>query len=140
MQPTIYFITLVAADLGRSLAFYRDGLGLRLAAGGPPGGAATFAKFDLQPGLSLVLVTEEQFEEFTGLDIRGARASQVALSIPLPSEPAVRETYASALAHGGRSLMPPARQDWGYVATLRDPDSNVIELVADPEAPGLEAR
>ena len=56
MQPRVTFITLGVDDLGRAVAFYRDGLGLAtkgIVGSEFPNGAVAF--FKLQPGLRLAL-------------------------------------------------------------------------------------
>lgn len=137
MKPSIYFITLVAADLERSIEFYRDGLGFPLGGKGPPQGVLCYAKFQIQPGLSLVLVSDAQFEEFTNLDTRGKRSSQVALSIPKETRDEVAALYDRAIAAGGISIAAPQEREWGYTASMKDPDGNIIEVIEDTELPEI---
>ena len=68
MKPRVTVITLGVDDLERSLAFYRDGLGLQT-----PGivgqefayGAVAF--FDLQPGLKLAIWNRASIAHDTGM-------------------------------------------------------------------------
>lgn len=138
MKPSIYFITLVAKNAIKSIDFYGEGLGLELAAKGPKTGELAYAKFDVQPGLSLVIVSEPQFAEFTNMQETGARASQIILSIPKTSAESVAATYENALKKGGRPLMPPKDREAGFSASILDPDQNIIELIVDQDLPEIE--
>lgn len=137
MKPSIYFITLVAEDLERAIEFYRDGLGLPLSGKGPPQGALRYGKFEVQPGLSLVLVSEEQFEEFTEIDTRGRRSSQMALSIPKETRHEVMSLYEQAIRAGGISIAAPQEKEWGYSASVKDLDGNIIEIIEDDQLPEI---
>lgn len=69
MQPRINVITLGASDLERSLAFYRDGLGLQTE--GIVGtefedGAVVF--FTMNDGLTLALYPRTALEKDAGID------------------------------------------------------------------------
>jgi predicted enzyme related to lactoylglutathione lyase len=45
----------------------------------------------------------------------------------------IRPVYAGALERGARSLRPPETESWGgLVATLQDPDDNIIQLMQLP--------
>ena len=137
MKPSIYFITLVAEDLERAIEFYRDGLGLPLGGKGPPQGELRYGKFEVQPGLSLVLVSEKQFEEFTEIDTRGKRSSQLALSIPKETRDEVKDLYEKAISAGGTSVAAPQEREWGYSASVKDLDGNIIEIIEDTELPEI---
>jgi len=137
MKPSIYFITLVAEDLERAIEFYRDGLGLPLSGKGPPQGELCYGKFQVQPGLSLVLVSERQFEEFTEIDLRGKRSSQMALSIPKETRDEVTSLYEQAIRAGGTSIAAPQEKEWGYSASVKDLDENIIEIIEDNQLPEI---
>lgn len=137
MKPSIYFITLVAENLERAIEFYCDGVGLPLSGKGPPQGELCYGKFQVQPGLSLVLVSEKQFEEFTGIDTRGKRSSQVALSIPKKTRDEVKNLYEKAIRAGGTSIAAPQEMEWGYSASVKDLDGNIIEIIEDTELPEI---
>lgn len=137
MKPSIYFITLVAEDLESAITFYRDGLGLPLSGKGPSQGDLRHGKFDVQPGLSLVLVSEKQFEEFTEIDTRGKRSSQMALSIPKETREEVRILYEQAIRAGGISVASPQEKEWGYSASMKDLDGNIIEIIEDDQLPEI---
>ena len=63
MKPRINIITLAVSDLQRSLAFYRDGLGLPTK--GIADGISDHVLFDLEGGLSLVLFLETEIEKLS---------------------------------------------------------------------------
>lgn len=137
MKPALYFITVVTKDLNNAIKLYQEGLGLPLTAKGPGNEEPVYAKFDLQHGLSLVLVTEQQFQEFTHIDTRGSRSSQVIFSLPKASRKEVKAAYEQAIQLGGKSLIVPADREIGYSASLLDLDGNVIEIILDEELPEI---
>lgn len=137
MKPRLYFITLVVASVPAAVAFYRDGLGLGLASQGPFEAEPAHARFEVQPGLSLVLSSEAQFQAFSGLDTAGKRASQVILSLPFASRAAVVQAYGNAIRAGGISCREPAETEWGFAAMVQDLDGNLVELVEDDDLPEL---
>ena len=45
----------------------------------------------------------------------------------------VRAEYAGAITRGARALRPPEQESWGgMVATLEDPDGNIVQLLQLP--------
>lgn len=137
MKPRLYFITLLTANVPAAVAFYRDGLGLALASQGPAEAEPAHARFEVQPGLSLVLSSEAQFQAFTDVDTTGQRASQIIFSLPFASSAAVVQAYDSAIRAGGVSCREPQAAEWGVAAMVRDLDGNLVELVEDAELPEL---
>src|SRR6266571_6706850 len=68
MKPRVTVITLGVDDLDTSLAFYRDGLGLRTEGIiGAEFGYGAVAFFDLQPGLKLAFWPRESISLDTGI-------------------------------------------------------------------------
>jgi catechol 2,3-dioxygenase-like lactoylglutathione lyase family enzyme len=59
------------------------------------------------------------------------------ISFPAKSIPAVKASYESGLANGGRTVAepgsPPAHGSGSYAARLRDPDGYEVEIVSAPE-------
>ena len=103
MKPKVSLITLGVADLARSLAFYRDGLGL------PP----------------------ENYD--AGLDPAGSGFSGIALAHNEPSREGVDRVFAEALAAGAQATQPPRETEWGgYAGYFADPDGHLWEVAWNP--------
>ena len=82
MKPRISLITLGVHDLDRSLAFYRDGLGLNTQGIVGPElehGAVVF--FDLQHGLKLALYPVESLMKDSGVEVSQRGAAKISLGV-----------------------------------------------------------
>ncbi len=68
----------------------------------------------------------------THSDIRAANPSPLHVMINLSTND-IGEIYSAAVARGARSIRAPERESWGgWVATLADPDGNVVQLLQFP--------
>jgi catechol 2,3-dioxygenase-like lactoylglutathione lyase family enzyme len=127
MKPKISIVSLHVADLGRALAFYRDGLGF------PTHNYADgddFIMFRLE-GSWLSLSARE--DPLMGLPAGLRRFSTVGLSHNVPSKEVVSEVFGQGLAAGGTALKPPQAADWGgYEASFADPDGHVWDIAWNP--------
>jgi catechol 2,3-dioxygenase-like lactoylglutathione lyase family enzyme len=135
MRPRIKVLTLGVGDLERSLAFYRDGMGLPtqgIVGTEFEGGAVVF--FDLNDGLVLALYPK------TAL----AREAQVPVSPPSPSEFAIGHNVNSkqevdavlrqAENAGARITDPAHDRFWGgYAGHFQDPDGHLWEVAWNPQ-------
>src|SRR3954467_12126989 len=97
MKPRVTLITLCVDDLERSLAFYRDGLGL--ASEGIIGkefehGAVAF--FDLQHGLKLALWPRKSFSHDSGLPVSSPSPTDFSLAHNVSSRHEVDEVMEQA--------------------------------------------
>ena len=135
MKPRITLITLGVDDLERSLAFYRDGLGL--ATPGIVGkefehGAVVF--IDLQPGLKLALWPRDSLAHDTGRprSQRGAPGFSLAHNVASPQE--VDAVMAEA-AKAGAVVVKPAGATFygGYAGYFQDPDKHLWEVAWNPQ-------
>jgi catechol 2,3-dioxygenase-like lactoylglutathione lyase family enzyme len=139
MSPRITVITLAVADLERSLAFYRDGLGLPTS--GITGtkyaiGACVF--FQLEGDLKLALWPRTSLRADTGLADSPPGGGQVLIAHNVGSEDEVRQVLAQAVAAGGRLLKPAQPTFWGgYGGYFQDPDGHVWEVVFNPHLQAL---
>lgn len=141
MKPRVSVLTLGVADLERSLAFYRDGLGWPTE--GVVGreyehGAVAF--FDLENGLKLALWAEADLAHDSGL-AQGA-ANPTAFS--LGHNVAGREEVDAAMdrvKRAGAEIVKPAEDTFygGYAGYFRDPDGHLWELVWNPAIPPRDA-
>jgi uncharacterized protein len=135
MKPRITVITLGVENLERSLAFYRDGLGLPTQ--GIVGqefeyGAVAF--FDLQSGVKLALWPRENIARDAGVP-RGPRsATELTLGHNLNSKKEVDAVMAQAKRAGARIVKEPADTFWGgYAGYFQDPDDHLWEVLWNPQ-------
>lgn len=135
MKPRITVITLGVDDLERSVAFYRDGLGLPT-----PGivgqeseyGAVAF--FDLQSGVKLALWSRRSIARDSGLPLQPPSATGFILGHNVTSKEEVDAVMAQAEQAGARITRPPADTFWGgYSGYFQDPDGHLWEVVWNPE-------
>ena len=128
MKPKISIVSLSVSDIGRSLAFYRDGLGF------PTHNHADgddYIMFRLEGSWLSIAARKE------ALKIPPAAAtlsfSGVGLSHNVPTEAAVREVFEQALAAGAIALKAPQPAPWGgYEAGFADPDGYVWDIAMNP--------
>lgn len=134
MKPRISVITLCVADLERSLAFYRDGLGLPTK--GIVGrefehGAVAF--FDLAGGLKLALWAQDDLAHDTGLPKTPLCPTGSLISHNVARREDVDGVMEEARRAGARIVKPPHEVFWGgYVGYFQDPDGHVWEAVWNP--------
>lgn len=135
MKPSIQVLTLGVADLGRSLAFYRDGLGLPtegLFGEEFEGGAVMF--FNLRGGLILALYPFASIAADTGLPVGGGSLPAFTIGHNVRSREEVDEVLAQAEAAGATFVQPGRDRAWGgYTGHFRDPDGHLWEVVWNPE-------
>ncbi|HMO06412.1 MAG TPA: VOC family protein [Paracoccaceae bacterium] len=134
MNPRISVLTLGVADLGRSVAFYRDGLGLPT--GGIVGqefehGAVAF--FDLEGGVKLALWAQDDIAHDTGLPIGPASPTAFTIGHNVARRDEV-ERILDRAAQAGAEVVKPAQDTFygGYAGYFRDPDGHLWEIVWNP--------
>lgn len=135
MKPRISVITLGVADLDRSLAFYRDGLGLPTE--GIVGrefehGAVAF--FDLSGGLKLAIWAQDDIAHDTGLPKVPISSTAFTIGHNVSQREEVDATMAMAL-QAGADIVKAAQDTFygGYAGYFRDPDAHVWEVVCNPD-------
>lgn len=135
MKPRITVITLGVDRLEKSLAFYRDGLGLPTQ--GIIGqefehGAVAF--FDLQSGLKLALWARDDLAHDSGLAKTPPSPTEFSLGHNVASKPAVDAAMAQAARAGATIVKPASDTFWGgYAGYFQDPDGHVWEVVWNPQ-------
>jgi uncharacterized protein len=127
MEPRITLLTLGVGDLERSLAFYRDGLGL------PTDGIEQDVVFFKLQGAWLTLYAATSLERDVGL---GPRAEGFA-GVTIAHNVRTREEVDAILQRAGQegaAIPAPAREmAWGgYVGFFADPDGHVWEVTWNP--------
>ena len=135
MKPYITVLTLGVDDLEKSLAFYRDGLGLTT--NGIIGtefenGAVAF--FDLHNGLKLALWPRKSLAVDTGLPETPRSMLELSIGHNVDSKDEVDRAMQEAIA-AGATLIKPAQDTFygGYAGYFADPDGHLWEVVWNPE-------
>ncbi|QYN31776.1 VOC family protein [Pseudonocardia sp. DSM 110487] len=120
-------IGIVAADLAKSLAFYRA-LGLAV-----PDGAENEPHVEVQlgGGMRLMFDTEETVRSFHPSWSPAVGAGRIGLAVSLPDAAAVDAMYAKLTAAGHHGELEPFDAPWGQrYASMNDPDGNGVDLYA----------
>ena len=134
MKPRVSLITLGVADLQRSLAFYRDGLGLPTE--GIIGqeyehGAVVF--FRLAGGLMLALWAQEDIAFDTGLAKAPVSSTGFILAHNVLRREEVDAVMAAAETAGAGIVKRPQDTFYGgYAGYFRDPDGHLWEVAWNP--------
>ena len=134
MKPRITLLTLGVDDLGRAVAFYRDGLGL--ATEGIIGtefehGAVAF--FELAGGLKLALWPRASLAHDVGLPVGLPGTTDFSIAHNVGSREEVEAALAEAKAAGASIIKPVADTFYGgYAGYFRDPDGHLWEIAWNP--------
>lgn len=139
MNPHITLITLAVDDLERSVAFYRDGLGLLtqgIVGAEFENGAVAF--FNLQPGLKLALWPRRSLAADSGVPLQPASATEFSLAHNVGS-PAEVDTVMSQALRAGATVTKPAQATFygGYAGYFQDPDGHLWEVAFNPDLASL---
>lgn len=135
MKPRIKVFTLGVGDLERSLAFYRDGLGLPTK--GIIGeefedGAVVF--FDMNDGLILALYPTPSLVKDANIDATPARLGAVSIGHIVASREEVDAVMQQAERAGAVITDPPHDRFWGgYSGYFHDPDGHLWEIAWNPQ-------
>jgi catechol 2,3-dioxygenase-like lactoylglutathione lyase family enzyme len=133
MKPRITVVTLGVGDLEKSVAFYRDGLGLPT--DGIVGqefefGAVAF--FELEGGLRLALWPRASIAHATGL-AAGASATAFTVGHNVGSAAEVDAVMERARTAGAVIVKTGEKAVWGgYTGYFQDPDGHLWEVVWNP--------
>jgi uncharacterized protein len=131
MKPRITALTLGVDDLERSLAFYRDGLGLE--SQGIVGqefeyGAVAF--FMLQPGFVLALWPRDSIARDAGLSESPRSPTEFTIGHNVRSS----EEVERARAAGATIVKTAVKTFWGgYAGYFQDPDGHLWEVLWNSE-------
>ena len=134
MEPHITVITLGVSDLERSLAFYRDGLGL------PTDGIigrefehGAVAFFELAGGLKLGLWAQADLAHDTGLEVGNVHPTAMSLGHNVAGKAEVDQIMAAA-ERAGAVIVKSAQDTFygGYAGYFTDPDGHLWEIVWNP--------
>jgi catechol 2,3-dioxygenase-like lactoylglutathione lyase family enzyme len=129
MKPKISLLTLGVRDIARSLAFYRDGLGLPTHSY-EEGADVVF--FPLE-GTWLAIHPREKLAEDAQVSAEGRGFSGITIAHNEPSKEKVDEVFARALAAGAKAIKKPQDVFWGgYSGYFADPDGHLWEVAYNP--------
>jgi catechol 2,3-dioxygenase-like lactoylglutathione lyase family enzyme len=140
MEPHINVITLAVDDLDRSLAFYRDGLGLStpgvvasefVGDDDSPDGAVVM--FDVGDGLTLALYPRSELAKDASVPFGGPKTGEFSIGQLVSSRDDVDAVLAEAAAAGATITDAPHDRPWGiYSGYFRDPDGHLWEIIWNP--------
>jgi predicted lactoylglutathione lyase len=129
-------ICLPVDDRPTSSAFYRALLDRQ-----PPGqpqddGEPEPLQFTLNAETSLMLIPRGGFGWVSGAEPEDTTpvGGEVLLSREATDEEQVRAWARAAASAGGRVIVEPARQPWGFTAVVADPDGHRWQLFTDDQA------
>jgi hypothetical protein len=134
MKARITVLTIGVDDLERSLAFYRDGLGLPTQ--GIVGrefehGAVAF--FDLQAGVQLAIWPRDDLAHDTGLRKSPSSSTEFSIGHNVRSEQEVDAVMRQAQQAGATVVKPAQKTFWGgYAGYFADPDGHLWEIAFNP--------
>ena len=134
MKHRISCITLGVDDLNKSLAFYRDGLGLETK--GIFGqefedGAVVF--FDMNEGLKLALFPRASLAKDARIPVTARSSSDGSISHNVASKPEVDAIMQKAARAGAKITDPAHDRFWGgYSGYFQDPDGHLWEIAWNP--------
>jgi len=143
MKPRLNVITLAVHDLEKSLAFYRDGLGLPTrgiiatefkGSETEPAGAVAF--FELQGGLIFALYPRTDLAKDARVPDTAASSVEFSLGYLMGSRKSVDELLRKAEAAGATITDRPHERPWGiYSGYFKDPDGHLWEIIWNPKMP-----
>ena len=137
MKPRISLITICVDDLEKSLAFYRDGLGL--ATQGIMGtefeyGAVAF--FNLEAGLKLAIYPRKSLSKDSGLPLEKPSSTEFSIGHNVSSKAEVDAVMEQARTAGAVFVKPAQDTFWGgYAGYFQDPDRHLWEVAWNPQWP-----
>lgn len=146
MKPRIHVITLAVDDLGRALAFYRDGLGFDSSGivgteyqGDDITPAGAVAMFTLADGLILSIYPRTELAKDAGISPSAASSTECSIGHLVESRDEVDRIIEHARTAGATILGSPHERPWGiYSGYFSDPDGHLWEVIWNPRSPFSE--
>ncbi len=128
VEPRVSIVTLGVGDLGRAVAFYRDGLGWPLS-----GASEEDIAFFKTGGVVLALYPREALAEDVGVDPAGGGFSGVTLAHNVAQKERVDSTLAEAASAGARIVKGAQEVFWGgRSGCFADRDGHLWEVAWAP--------
>jgi catechol 2,3-dioxygenase-like lactoylglutathione lyase family enzyme len=135
MRPRVTLITIGVDDLERSLAFYRDGLGLPtkgIAGQEFEHGAVAF--FELQGGLILAIWPRRDIAHDAGMTEGPRSPTEFTIGHNVRSRKEVDDVMAQATEAGATIRKEAQDTFWGgYAGYFQDPDGHLWEVAWNPQ-------
>jgi len=126
MALQVTAIMLGVDDLGRSKAFYTDGLGCAIEPDYPG-----FVKLNLGDGSSsLALYPRDAAAQDAGVSPDGSGFRGVSFHYIVPSSEAVDEAMSKAVAAGAGIVKEATSSGWGYFGYFSDPDGYLWKVAS----------
>ncbi len=140
MEAHISVITLGVTDLEKSLAFYRDGLGLPTKGivgtefkGDETHPAGAVVMFELQSGLLLALYPRSELAKDANLSVGVSSSTEFSLGHVVNSKQEVDALMKLAKAAGAIVTDEPHERPWGiYSGYFQDVDGHLWEIIWNP--------
>jgi len=140
MARRIDVVTLAVRDLERSLAFYREALGLESRGvtateftGDDTNPAGAVVMFRLDGGLTLALYPRSELAKDAGIPQGPAQSGEFSLGQIVTNRSEVDALLAQAEAAGATITDKPHDRAWGiYSGYFRDPDGHLWEIIHNP--------
>jgi uncharacterized protein len=133
LEPRVSIVTLGVGDLGRSVAFYRDGLGWPKSGAG--GDEVAFFKTG---GVVIALFPRASFAEDAGVgvgDVEHGAFSRVSLAHNVAEEEQVDAVLAGAAEAGATIIKEAQEVFFGRHGFFADPDGFLWEVAWNPSFP-----
>ena len=128
MEPRLSLVTLGVGDLGRAVAFYRDGLGWPLS-----GASESDVAFFKTGGVILALYAREALAEDVGVGPEGSGFPGFTLAHNVAEREGVDRTLAEAASAGARIVKEARDASWGgRSGYFADPDNHLWEVAWAP--------
>jgi uncharacterized protein len=142
VDPRIDVITLAVSDLERSLAFYRDGLGLATDGvtgtsypGDEQNAAGDVVMFHLDTGLTLCLYPRSELAKDADIPAGEPQSGEFSIGQVVGSAEEVDAVLAQAEGAGAEIPGPAHERPWGiYSGYFRDPDGHLWEIIWNQRA------
>jgi catechol 2,3-dioxygenase-like lactoylglutathione lyase family enzyme len=129
MKPKISLITLGVADLAKSLAFYRDGLGFPTH-NYKAGDDNVFFRLE---GSWLAIYPRDELAADANVPPDGARFGGFTLAHNVASKAEADAVFTQAVSAGARTVKAPCDAFWGgYSGYFADPDGYLWEVAWNP--------
>ena len=140
MEPHIDVITIAVGDLDKSLAFYRDGLGLETRGvvatdlvDEETDAAGAIAIFRLKGGLVLALYPRGELAKDANIPFGPPKSGELSIGHLVGSGGEVDALLAQAEQAGATVTGPARDRPWGiYSGYFRDPDGHLWEIIWNP--------
>jgi hypothetical protein len=141
MKPRISVITLGVRDLEKSLAFYRDGLGLRTTGiigtefkGDETHAGGEAVMFELEGGLILALYGRKDLALDANEPLGPSGTAEVSIGHLVRSREEVDLVMDQARDAGATVTEEPYERPWGiYSGYFKDPDGHLWEIIWNPQ-------